>query len=258
MKASRKLKLFLCLIAACALWFSPSSRAGTFGLNPTGDAFVTTGSGNSLVNSNYGGAGALGVAAPGLAQGEFQSVMLFNLAGAMSSFNSQFGAGQWTVQSVTLRVNATPANNAIFNALNAGQFGISLMQNNSWTEGSGTPAAPGATGVTFSSLQPLINGAVDQNLGTFSYSGASSGANTYTLNLTSSLVADILAGGAASFRFYAADSGISYLFNSRSGPAANMPLLTITAAPEPGVAALSATALALFSAARFFGRRMAK
>src|SRR5436190_7014118 len=76
--------------------------AATFMLNPVADAFVTTGPSGNLSNNNYGGAGALSVAAPNLSQGEFQSVLQFNLSGAKSAFDSQFGAGQWTIQSVTL------------------------------------------------------------------------------------------------------------------------------------------------------------
>src|SRR5882724_3078740 len=99
-------------------------RAGSFGVNPSADAFVTTGPTGNLNGNNYGGAGALSVAAPGLSQGEFQSVLQFNLSGAKSSFDGQFGVGQWSIQSVTLQLTATSPNNAIFNASAAGQFGI--------------------------------------------------------------------------------------------------------------------------------------
>jgi hypothetical protein len=96
------------------------------------------------------------VTAPGLASGEFQSVLRFDLSGAKTSFNSQFGAGQWSIQSITLSLTATAPNNAIFNSSATGQFGISWMQNDSWTEGAGTPAAPTTTGITFSTLPSLI------------------------------------------------------------------------------------------------------
>src|SRR5262245_12507685 len=104
-----------------------SSPAATFSLNPGADAFVTSGTSGNLSNNNYGGAGALSVAAPGLAQGEFQSVLQFNLSGAKSSFDSQFGVGQWSIQSVTLQLTAAAPNNPIFNASGAGQLGISWM-----------------------------------------------------------------------------------------------------------------------------------
>ena len=127
--------------ATLALFVALTAQAATFTLNPSADAFVTTGPTANLTGNNYGGAGALSVAAPGLASGEFQSVLRFDLSGAKTSFNSQFGAGQWSIQSITLSLTATAPNNAIFNASAAGQFGVSWMQNDSWTEGAGTPAA---------------------------------------------------------------------------------------------------------------------
>src|SRR5208283_3018409 len=104
----------------------------------------------NLSGNNYGGAGALSIAAPGLSKGEFQSVLQFDLSGARASFDAQFGAGQWTLQSISLTLTATSPNNSIFNATSAGQFGVSWMQNDSWIEGSGTPASPTMTGITYS------------------------------------------------------------------------------------------------------------
>src|SRR5262245_1138047 len=109
-------------------------RSASFTANPTADALVTTGPTGNLAGNNYGGGGAIALSAPGLPQGELQSVMLFGLSGAASSFNSTFGVGQWSVESISLQLTAAPANNAIFNASAAGMFGISWMQNDSWTE----------------------------------------------------------------------------------------------------------------------------
>ncbi len=224
--------------ALCILW-AHGSFSATLSLNPGADAFVTTGPSSNLSNNNYGGAGAVGVAAPGSAQGEFQSLLQFNLAAAKSSFDSQFGAGQWTIQSVTLQLTCTPPNNAIFNSSAAGQFSLSWMQNNSWIEGTGTPIAPTTAGITFSTLNSFLSGS-DEALGTFSYNGATSGNFTYSLNLTPSFSADILSGGTASLRMFAADTAVSGLFDSRSfGTASARPLLTITAVPEPGTVALT-------------------
>lgn len=197
-----------CIAQSCA-------GQSTFSLNPSGDAFVTTGPTGNLSTNNYGAAGALAVAAPGSAKGEFQSVLQFGLAGAKSSFDSEFGAGQWTVQSVTLQLTATAPNNNIFNSTSAGQFAISLMQSNGWTEGAGTPGAPTSNGITFSTLSNFV-GAADSSLGTFSFNGATNGAFTYTLSLTPDLSADILTGGTASLRMFAADTVVSGLFDSRN------------------------------------------
>jgi len=223
------------MLLVAGLFCLPHARAASFSSNPIMDAFVTTGAGGSLVNSNYGGAGVLGVAASGLPQGEFQSVLQFDLSGAFNSFNSQFGAGDWTVQSVTLRLSSAPANNGILNTPAAGHFTVYRMVDNLWTEGNGAPASPSSTGITYNSLQSLINNSVDENLGTFSYNGAASGANNYTLQVTSGFIADLMGGNDESFRLAAADSSVSYLFNSRNfNNSANWPQLTIVAVPEPG------------------------
>jgi hypothetical protein len=210
--------------------------AASFTNIPVADAFVTTGPSGNLSGNNYGAAGALAVSAPGLPQGEFQSVLKFDLSGTRNSLDAQYGAGQWAVQSVTLQLTASPHNNAIFNNIAAGQFNVSLMANNSWVEGTGTGGIPTTDGITYNSLQStFINNAADQALGTFSFAGNSSGANNYNLNLSSGLLADILAGGEVSMRLSGAD-GISYLFSSRSSGSG--PDLIINVVPEPGSVAL--------------------
>src|SRR5690242_3498629 len=78
-----------------------SARAAVFTANPVADAFVTTGPSNNLISNNYGGGGTLALSAAGLANGEFQSVLQFDTSGAKSLFDSAYGAGLWSVQSVT-------------------------------------------------------------------------------------------------------------------------------------------------------------
>jgi len=222
--------------------------AATYGTNSFADAFVTTGTGGTLVSSNYGGGGALSLAAGALSKGEFQTVLRFDLAGAKNSFDSQYGVGQWTIQSISLQLASAAPNNAIFNASSVGQFGVSWMQNKSWVEGSGTPAAPGASGLNYTSLTNSFLSSSDQGLGTFSFGGGTSGLNSYTLTLSSSLAADILAGDTVSLRLFAADSTVSYLFNAREfGNTANRPLFTVTAIPEPTSVLLGALALGSFA-----------
>jgi hypothetical protein len=216
--------------SALALLLALPVHAANFTLNPSADAFVTTGPSGTLSGNNYGGAGALSVAASGLAQGDFQSVMRFDLAAARTSFDTQFGAGQWSVQSVTLSLTAAPGS-SFFNASAAGQFGVSWMQNDSWIEGTGTPTTPTTTGITYSSL-PSYTSTSDESLGTFSFAGGTSGTATYTLGLSPGLVADLSAGNPASFRLFAADSAVSYLFYSGNN-AGSRPLLSVVAVPEP-------------------------
>jgi hypothetical protein len=238
--------LILALATALATAAFPAAAA-TFSLNPAADAFVTTGPTGNLSNSNYGGAGALSVAAPGLGRGEFQSVLRFDLSGARSFFDAQYGAGGWGLQSISLSFTATTPGNPIFNPTAAGQFDVSWLQNDSWIEGSGTPQSPSANGITFAAL-PGFLGAGDENLGGFAFNGATSGTATYSLSLTPGFAADAAAGNLVSFRLFAADAAVSYLFDSGSfGTVAARPVLTITAIPEPVVASflvLGALALA--------------
>ncbi len=225
--------------------------AATFSLNPVADAFVTTGPTDNFADNNYGGAGALSVAAPGLPQGEFESVMRFDLSGARSSFDTLFGSGQWTVQSATLQLTAAFPRNAIFNASSAGQFTVSWMQNDTWVEGTGTPRFLSNNGITFNTLQSTFISGSDQNVGTFSFNGATSGAATYTLTLSPGFTTDILEGNLAGFDLVPADTSVSYLFFSRQFTvAADWPLLSITAIPEPGAPALAALGALLLWARR--------
>ena len=225
--------------SALALLLALPVHAATFTLNPSADAFVTTGPSGTLSGNNYGGAGALSVAASGLPQGEFQSVMRFDLSGARTSFDTQFGAGQWSVQSVTLSLTAAPPGNSIFNPSAAGQFGVSWMQNDSWIEGTGKPTTPTTTGITYSSLPSFTSGS-DESLGTFSFAGSTSGTAAYTLGLSPGLLADASAGNSASFRLFAADSAVSYLFYSGNNTGSR-PLLSVVAVPEPQAFSLLVT-----------------
>jgi len=218
-------------------------QTASFSSVSTADAFVDS----AQPNNNFGAAGSLAVAASGLPQGEFQSVLLFDLSGAANSFNTQFGVGGWTLQSVTLELTASPHGNPIFNNVAAGQFNVSLMQNNSWVEGTGTGGKPTTDGISFNSLLSVyVNNAVDQGLGTFSFTGNTSGQNSYGLTLSSGLVSDVTSGGEASLRLNAADSSVSYLFNSRTAGSGEPTLaMQVIAVPEPGSIALSAAALAV-------------
>ena len=71
------------------------------------------------------------------------------------------------------------------------------------------------------------------------------------LGLGSGLVADITGGSTASLRMLAADTGVSYLFNSRNfGQAGARPLLTVVAVPEPSTTIIAIGGVAMLASAR--------
>jgi hypothetical protein len=235
---SKSLSLTVITLAVSLL--GPAAFAATFSVAPIADAYVATGPTGNLANNNYGGGGALALSGSGTPNGEFQSVLRFDTALLRDSLNTQFGGGQWSIDSVSLRLSSSPHSNAIYNDIMPGLFGASLMQNNSWVEGTGNASAPGATGITYNSLKStFISPANDRDLGTFSFGGGSSGFNTYTLNLDPGLVADIENGSQLSLRLFGADPTVSYLFSSRAAtPTENRPELEVSAVPEPSALAL--------------------
>ena len=207
---------------------------------------------------NFGGAGTLAIAPASSPKGEFDSVIMFNTAGAVSQFNTTYGVGNWTITGLTLSLasnfgtqGAIP-NNSLLNTVSGGSFGIDWLANDSWVEGAGggNGAANGA--VSFNSIASLLSPGYD-SLGTYTYTppGNNVYAN-YSLPLDANLVSGAAAGGDVSLYFYAADNQVSYLFNSKEF-ASNHPELTITAVPvpEPTTVALLAASLGGF----LFSRR---
>lgn len=223
--------------------------------SPTADAFLTA----ANPNTNYGSAGSLLIAPASSAKGEFDSVLLFNTASAVSQFNSTYGVGNWTIATLTLSlasnfgIQGEQPNNALFNTINVGSFGIDWLSNNTWTEGTGsgtgTPGFPGNSMVTFDAIRSLMSGTVDP-LGIFAYTPPGNNNNVYlnyVLSLDPNLVSGAAAGGNISLYFFAADNQVSYLFDSRNNSTGHPELtLTVEPTPEPATAALLAVSLSGF------------
>jgi hypothetical protein len=266
MKSNSALKVTA--VSAIALLSFVSMAATSYTITaPTADAFLATGSpsnpvGANLTSLNFGGAGTLAVAPASSTKGEFDSILKFNVAGAVSQFNAAYGAGNWSLTGVTLTLGSNfgdqgeQPNNGIFNTINAGSFGIDWLGNDSWVEGTGggngTPGYPDNSMVSYNSISTLFSGG-SASLGTYTYTPPGDNiAVNYTLPLNASLLADLAGGGDVSLYFFAADDQVGYLFNSRSY-ASNRPQLTLVAAPipEPGVLSLGGLALG----AVFLGRR---
>lgn len=225
------------------LAFTASATTSTYSTISTADAFVTSGTASGAnPNDNYGGAGALMVAGSASGNGTFDTLLKFDLSAAKTQFDTQLGVGNWTLTNITLTLAGNFAtqgahpNNAIFPTINAGNFSINWLANDTWLEGTGTPSSPTTDGVTFNTLASFTSGS-DEALGGFSFSPPGNNVQaTWTLGMTSGFVSDITAGSTASLLLAPADSTVSYLFNSRSfGTAANRPLLSLTVqtVPEP-------------------------
>lgn len=234
-------------ILTTMLAFSLSSGlcAQTVTLSPVADTFVS--SANPTLN--YGGAGALAISASGLAKGEFDSLLRFDLSSAKSSFDALYGAGLWSLQSVKLTLTAEVPANPIFNTAAAGSVAFKWIANDSWGEGTGTPNTPTMNGIVFNGLAGIQGGA-DEAIGTFAYAGGI-GALDYSLTLTPSFEADATAGNLVSFLALPANATVSQNVDSRSfnTPSAR-PVLTVIATPEPGSAVLAFAGLLVLAAGR--------
>jgi hypothetical protein len=135
--------------------------------NTTADAMLS-GQHGTL---NYGLAGTLAIAPASSAKGEFDSVLMFNTAAAVSQFNTTYGAGNWTISGLTLSLasnfgtQGTQPTSGILNTVNGGSFGIDWLAGDGWVEGTGggNGAANGA--VSFNSISSLLAPGYD-SLGT--------------------------------------------------------------------------------------------
>ena len=114
------------LSATFALPFIASADTSFTINNTVADAFLAAGSpgnpvGANLSSLNFGGAGTLAIAPASSTKGEFDSVIQFNSAAAVSQFNSTYGAGNWQITGVKLMLasnfgtqGSQPGNNISF------------------------------------------------------------------------------------------------------------------------------------------------
>jgi hypothetical protein len=238
---SRRTILFVILFLASRF---RSEAQVTYTSTTSQDAFLATGSSNNPVGSdlaglNFGAAGTLAISPPSAAKGEFQSVIEFNLAAAVTLFNGSYGSNGWTITGISLELTSNygtsgvQPNNGIFNVISGGSFVIEWLSDDSWIEGTGTPNLPDTDGVsvTYDSLPDLLSGP-HEILCTNSYSPPGNNVPvTYALPLDTNLVSNVASGGNISLLFYAADNQIGYLFNSHEYGRGNEPLIHVTASP---------------------------
>jgi hypothetical protein len=247
-----KSKLRQTLVAAMSgllLALPGMCRAQSFTINDTTQgSFLDA----NLPATNFGGAGTFAISPASSPKGEIDSVLMFNTAAAVTSFNGLYGAGNWAITGLTLSLASNfptqgePVSNGIFNNINAGTFGIDWIANNSWVGGSGGGMGgtgfPNNTSVSFYDIPLLLANGVD-SLGLYTYTPPGNQSYlTYNLGLDANLVSGAAAGGDVSLYFYApTNSQVSYLFNSQNFVSDHPELtLDVTPTPEPGTFALLA------------------
>lgn len=268
------LALAVHLFTGTARGDAPASVTGTAGT--VDDAFVVSGL-NSNANPDwcYGGAGALVVAGANTSNGEYQAVLKFDLQAIKSGFDSTYGVGNWSIESISLILKSNvpfqgqQPNNPIFPRINAGGFAVDWMVNDNWSEGPSTanpntpymPVDAPLDGVTFHSLPSLLS-ASDETIGAFHWDAPSgtvisypvsmegSGgqvSTTWSLALQPGFLADVESGGLVSLRFYATDASTAYLFNSKTKGPDYWPILEVLAVPEPSTVVLTAAGIGLLA-----------
>jgi len=236
----------LILLFAAALPVSLNASPTTFSQIVAADTYVS--SGEPAVN--FGSKGAMEIAVPTTLQNRTQeSLIRFNTSAVKSVFDTDYGAGNWTISSIKLQFfsNYSTAGmqpgNTSFNVIAAGNFELDWLSNDSWSE----------TGITWNTLSSVLPGTGNNtlsSLGDFNWSADGSTIQTWTLSLDSNLVTDITTGGLVTILGQpAAGSTVGYLFNTlNNSPAYLNVTADVTAVPEP-------SALAMFSCG--FGGLMA-
>lgn len=241
---NKRWKWTLCLWMSCLGWLTAGSVTGQIVVTniAMADAFVRS----FDPTHNYGGAGALSVSGSiatnviGQQEGRLDSFMRFDVSGAVSNFNSSFGAGRWVVIHATLALFEQGApNNTIFNR-GVGQFEVRWIANDSWSEGTGNPNAPTTDGIVWNDEPSVLNSNTDKSLGTFVNAGTD-GVVRVALGMPSSYINDLDSGGLVSFYFTATtNSTVGFTFHSHNFvDSTQWPFLEITAISMPRITSLA-------------------
>ena len=206
------------------------AQTSTYSQRVGADTYVSSGQ----PNVNFGSQGAMEIAAPTAAQPRTQIALLrFDTAAMQTSFDTDYGAGNWTVTGVTLSLFSNFAlagvqpGNASFNKIAAGGFEFDLLGNNSWSE----------SAITWNTLPTLLPGANNANtltpLGTFTWNATGAASSVWTLNAGQPLVDAISAGTQVTLLGQpTTGSTVGYLFNTLGSNPGYLNV-TVEAVPEP-------------------------
>ncbi|HTY88729.1 MAG TPA: PEP-CTERM sorting domain-containing protein [Candidatus Acidoferrum sp.] len=195
---------------------------------------------------NFGSMGAMMIAVPTAAQPRTEeSLIRFNTASIKSTLDADYGAGNWTITSITLSLfsNFSTAGqqpgNSSFNKIAAGGFEFDWLSNDSWSE----------TAITWNNLSTVLPGTggnTSASLGAYYWTADGSTSQNWTLNLDPNLVNDIDTGDKVTiFGQPTAGSTVGYLFNTlNNNPAVLNVAADLTPVPEPSALAMAAGGLA--------------
>jgi hypothetical protein len=91
----------------------------------SGDAYIRA----AAATTNFGGSGALVISGSGAGNtnGQFASLLKFDLAVATSALDTAYGAGNWSIESILLELTAVVPNNVTFNANAAGNVDVDWL-----------------------------------------------------------------------------------------------------------------------------------
>lgn len=271
----RKIRLFICLVVfaviavpglAQATWLDHKSFTITSGAGGGGASASTV----CMVDSGGGAwsGGAAGVQGPlginGTGGGHFAAANVtfkYNIGATIDALNLAYGAGNWTIANPTLYLQYTLyANNSRFNE-GVGTFDILWVANDTWVSGTATPAfatsaaalSPWAGSLSIVGSEyydwstPTVTGSIADALANgwnTDKTGPRQSTQTYTLNLTSLLLNDILSATAASnpdVSLYLMATSDTMGMTIFTGGAAVLPTFSfdvVTAAPVPIPAAV--------------------
>jgi hypothetical protein len=169
--------------------------------------------------------------------------MYFNTSAAVTSFDAQYGTGDWTLTGASVQLAANFAtsgvypNNNVFNEIEPGSFTLSYISNNGWLNSS----SGGVTWNNKGNYLPGVGNNLEEALGTFSYAANGSSPFIWTLSPTSDFISSIDS-GATSLYGTPADTSVGYLSNTitQGNPAVLILTAQPTAVPEPVLLSLLA------------------
>lgn len=193
----------------------------------------------NLSNRYQGGIAYLNVEADSYGIYAARIWLKFNTSNLVTQFDDYFGAGQWEVDSATLRLSEYTISWS-----QAGHMRVYHQPDNSWWEGPLSPPAGEATGnmLCWNNEGQFTNGAT--LVGAYKSKGGNS-ENRCALDITAPPLATAFYHGAVlSLRIYAEDGAATYRSQNYTIDPTALPQLYVNAVPEPGVFGLLLGALA--------------